>query len=319
MHIKASYRSLLFSLLKIIVFVATLWYLNEKLVKSNEFRDILPFLNVLDDRSFMLLLLVTILMLLNWGIEAFKWKLLLIKYEPLSLIKAMKSVWSGITINNWIPNRVGEFAGRIIFIKKENQAKAVASSLLGSMAQFSCTIIFGFVAAFIFFKPDNIILWLILVSLITSFVMLLYFKSPEWHKIFKKISFLSWISKHSEVIEGYSITTLTAVIALSVLRYVVYVFQYYLLLVLFGLDLPLLFALCGISSIFLIQSFLPAITLTEVGIRGAVVLFVFSDPSFSVLGLLSAAYSLWLINIIVPTLAGLIFILSVKRKKEVSC
>ena len=319
MYIKVPYRSQLFSLLKIIVFVATLWYLNEKLLKSNEFRDILPFINALEGRSFIFLLLVTILMLLNWGIEAFKWKLLLNKYEPLSLLKALRSVWSGITINNWIPNRIGEFAGRIIFIKKENQAKAVASSLLGSMAQFSCTIIFGILAAFLFFKPDNTELLLIPVSLIISLVMLLYFKSPQWHKIFKKMPFLSWISKHSGVIESYSIKTLTAVMGLSFLRYVVYVFQYYLLLILFGLELPLLYALSGISSIFLIQSFLPAITLTEVGIRGAVVLFVFSDSSFNVLGLLSAAYSLWLINIIVPTIAGLLFILAVKRKKEVSC
>ena len=57
------------------------------------------------------------------------------------------------------------------------------------------------------------------------------------------------------------------------------------------------------------QSFVPSFILVEVGMRGASALWFFGIFTAVVTPVLLTAYSLWIINLMIPGLVGLVFIL----------
>ena len=87
--------------------------------------------------------LVVILMGVNWGIETRKWQLLVHHVQPFSFLKSFKSVLSGCSITMITPNRIGEYGGRILYIKEENRIKGISLTLVGSISQLLVTMIMG--------------------------------------------------------------------------------------------------------------------------------------------------------------------------------
>ena len=66
------------------------------------------------------------------------------------------------------------------------------------------------------------------------------------------------------------------------------------------------------AVMFLILAVVPTISLAELGIRGKVSLFVFSLFVSDSLGILVSTALIWLINIILPAVAGSLMMLGVK-------
>lgn len=258
------------------------------------------------------LLIAAILMPVNWLIEAIKWKSLLSKIEKISLFHALRAVWGGLTINNWIPNRMAEFLGRMIFLKKGNMGKSISCTIVGGYAQFLSNILWG--SLFLFFSQFVKLpywLWGIILASLVLFIFF-YFKIRFFHQLLKRLRFLNTFT---EVFITIEVQKLCFVFILANLRYFVYLLQFYLSLKAFGINVGFFTGISAVSLIFLIQTFLPAITLTEIGTRGAVILFVFEHFSFSQVNLLASAYAVFLINIIIPTLAGAFFIIKNKKNR----
>ena len=63
------------------------------------------------------------LVFVNWGFEAKKWQVLLKPLQPINFFTAFKSVLSGVTLSINTPNRIGEYGGRILYIRKEKELK----------------------------------------------------------------------------------------------------------------------------------------------------------------------------------------------------
>ena len=61
-------------------------------------------------------------MCFNWGIEAKKWQVLMKPIEDLSWWTACKATLTGLSFAMNTPNRIGEYAGRILYVKKENRS-----------------------------------------------------------------------------------------------------------------------------------------------------------------------------------------------------
>ena len=60
---------------------------------------------------------VIFLVFINWGFEARKWQLLVKPIQRMDFLTAYKSVLSGVTLSINTPNRIGEYGGRILYIK----------------------------------------------------------------------------------------------------------------------------------------------------------------------------------------------------------
>ncbi|HJN06797.1 MAG TPA: lysylphosphatidylglycerol synthase domain-containing protein [Bacteroidales bacterium] len=289
--------------------------------------------------SLNILLIITLILLpLNILLESIKWKYLIDKLETISLFNSIKGVLAGISVSMIMPNRVGDYLGRVFILKKADRLQAVLSTILGSLAQLLTTLNFGLIAL-IFYYPeyiniyDGLDIWLyigfILMVIIVIFVMIFaYLNFSFFSIVIKQISgkYYTKIEKYSQVFSWYNQKELLNVLALSIIRYVVFSLQFYLLLRFFGINTNYFTSLMLIAVIYILMTIIPTIALTEIGVRGSVSLFVFQHHfeklglwnSEIAIGVVSASSILWLINLIFPAIVGTIFVFSLRffRKRN---
>lgn len=278
------------------------------------------------ERSILPLFLVTMLMCLNWSLEALKWRFLIRKSEEISFFRSLKAIFTGISVGTFTPNRLGEFLGRSFVLEKSHPWKVFFMTIIGSYSQLLATIIFG-AAGLLFFTYHYA--WLstgftYLDSLIgffavatALFVVLLYFNidlvdkhiGPWLQK--RKPGFAAWF----HVISSYSTKDLLTVLLFSLLRYSVFSFQFFLLTRFFDLQIPFWHTMAFTSVVYLAMTIIPSIALSEIGVRGSVALFIFGfyyhgqvADSSSALAILSTSTLLWLINLVFPAILGTFFV-----------
>jgi len=102
----------------------------------------------------------------------------------------------------------------------------------------------------------------------------------------------------------------------ATMRYGVYTFQYYLMLRFYGIDAPVLAALSGIATIYLMQTSIPVPPLFGLFARGEIALFVWGFFSTNELNILAASFTLFLINLSIPALLGSVFIVQTNVMKS---
>lgn len=256
------------------------------------------------------------LMFLNWGLESKKWKILIADLEEISFGKAFRSIFAGVTVSIFMPNRIGEFAGRIFFLEKASKIEATLKNFVGSVFQFGMTLFIGMLALFLALEMPQLkgqlppyfhasVLFILFVScvLIVVFFILL---NRSRSKFSPKLQ-----SYFSAVFDtGNKVLRTTA--ALSFLRYLVFLIQYYLVLKAFNVDQGLYTSFVIIALIFLITSAIPTFALTEVVTRGAVAasLFGFFTPDIALV--VVASLVVWIINLAIPAMIGGAFIWKLK-------
>ena len=272
----------------------------------------------------LLTVIVFLLMIINWSVEAVRWNSLIRKVEEVKFIDALKATFSGISFALFTPNRVGEYAGRVLFIQTVSRWRVLIVTSIGVYAQLLCTILFGIVGlAYQLilnhdFNSNQYLAWTVITLLIISAALLfiLYFNISLIENLLERFSFLSKAKIYLRVLLHYSTTELFKVFSLSVFRYLVFTLQYLLLLQLFNIQIPWLEGAALIATIFLVQTIIPSIAIAEVGIRGNVALYFLSSYSNNHLGIVSAAWGLWLINLVIPAMIGMILILMSRRIKR---
>ncbi len=286
----------------------------------------------------LLVLLLFVMMMINWSLEALKWQLLISKIEKVSFFKAMVGVLTGISISSFTPNRVGEFFGRAFILKQASHVEGILITVVGSMSQLLITLLTGSAALLIFLPwclPEAIFSHgylyftiLALVVFLDVLLLALFFNLSFLNILKEKIlqNGLKKIRRFFRVFTFYSNRELIVVMLLSMLRYVIFSTQFYILLQMFDVPVPYFDALVMISLTYFIMAVIPTIALTELGIRGSVALYVFGlylalaypYPAIFNLGIFSASTFLWFINLGIPALAGTVFVFRLQffRKGE---
>jgi len=273
-------------------------------------------------------LLVILLMFVNWGIEAKKWQLSVAKIYRISFIKAFKAILSGVSFSIIMPNRIGEYLGRLAYMPEGNRLKSISVTLVGSISQFYITVVFGVIG--LVFLKDQLIGQSVISDIVYRFVLggfaiavilltVIYFKISVIEKLFEK-----WLtnSKYLYLIESlrtFNVQLLLRILLLSFLRYLVFLVQYFLLFSLFDIALPFVIIASVVSVLFLDLAVIPSIALVEVGLRGEISLQLMGMFSTNVLGVGLTVASIWLINLVLPAIAGSVLFLGIKvfkRKNE---
>lgn len=264
----------------------------------------------------LIFLIVVLLMILNWGIETIKWKILIDKIQLFSFADAIKAVFAGVTIGIFTPNRVGEIGGRILFLDKGKRTFGVLATGIGSFAQFITTIttgIFGFVLFLLLFPDNNTInsifnkisaIGLLLILLILIWI---YFNIKIIKPILLKIPFFKTRTDQLEYLSETKFISLLKVLLLSFARYFVFITQFFLLLIFFNIHLTLIQAYISISLIYLFATLIPTTTLVELGIRGSLAIFFIGMFSDNILGIILSTTFLWFINLAIPSIIGSVF------------
>ncbi len=263
-----------------------------------------------------LLILVFVLMLANWSIESLKWQMLMKHTEPIKFLKAFQSVLTGLAVSIITPNRVGEYLGRILYLKNTNKLKGISITIIGSFAQILVTGFFG-ILGLIFFvtqvKSSTELYLLLIFSIVTSALMaFLLFNLSLLVRFCERYHFLRKIKIYIEVIKRYDNKLLWKLIAYAASRYIVYSLQFYLLLrITHGFFLPLS-AFGGIWLNFWVIAVVPSFVIADIGVRGATAIKFLSFASTNFVALLSSSILLWFINLILPALIGCFFVYRIK-------
>lgn len=271
--------------------------------------------------AFTLVIITAVLLLtvVNWLFEAMKWKQLAGRFESVSLKRAFFGVLFGVSLGMITPRRAGEFAGRVAILKPENQVLGLAINTAGSFTQFLVTLLFGHVGVAMAlisktgsYSPsrEGELLLFSGMALLLAVAMVLYAK-----KTLNWLQQKKWFPKPLKIIEvvtNLTVSEMASLFWLSSLRYAIFITQFHLLLMLFGLELMFYDTFMALSIIYLIMVGLPVSGLAEAGIRGSVALFVFSLylgqqlAGFHALELtiVSATMLLWFFNLALPGIAG---------------
>ncbi len=270
------------------------------------------------------LILVLVLMVLNWILESRKWQILVDPLEHVTLGRSFLAILSGLSLAVVTPNRIGEYAGRILYLKNIHKLRAITVTVVGSFSQLIVTIIAGIcgLAWDIHFTagigPHPLVssFWekisLFLLGILTVGCVILYFRLDLIVNLFVRFRFLRRLRTLVLILGRFSSRDLRRVLALSGLRYLVFSIQYLFLLRLFGVELIWWQGLAMISLIFLIMAIVPTIALAEVAIRGEVSLFFLGLLSSNTLGIASATVGIWFINLILPAILGSLLLLRVR-------
>lgn len=215
----------------------------------------------------------------------------------------------------------------MLYIEKGKGWEAVISTLVGSMSQLLALIAVGLFGAVYFYwkflEPEPY-LSLVAMSLGLAFVAILvfgYFNIDLLIPIAKRIPYINplkkWL-KHLSVLRHYRRNELGLALLFAFLRYFTYSFQYFLLLKFYGIPAPWLDAAAGIATIFLIQASVPLPPAVGLLARGQIALFVWGFFTADQLDILAATFTLFVINIALPSLAGLLFIARLNIFKSMS-
>ncbi len=264
--------------------------------------------------------LAALLLPVNWGIEAWKWQYLSGKVEKISYLAAYKAVLIGLTLGFVTPNRMGDYAGRILALHQKNRTDAIGAILLGRLCQLGATVLFGSAAIAYFLHtyfiplatPEGFSIGLGLLLLNAWGLALLF--SFQWAiKLLDKVPFLRRWLHYFAVLGQYKFAELRQVLLLSVLRYGVFMAQFVLLLYAFGVEVSFMQLVWGVAGTFLLKSVVPSVNaLADIGMRELSALYFFGLMGQDPMLVLGASLSLWALNIALPSVLGLVFVLPLK-------
>ncbi len=272
--------------------------------------------------------LACLLVFVNWGIEARKWQILIKPLENFSFITAFRSVLAGCSITMLTPNRVGEYGGRILYVKEENRLDAIPLTILGSISQLFVTILMGTAGLlyvkffsnntqlFTFFPAYTAEVLLAVSTCAAIFLLLIYLRVSLFVNFLSRISYPKKFVSHIILLNTFSRKQLLRILFLSFLRYTVFILQYILFLQAMQVQISFFTCYWLLTIFYLVMAMAPTIGFTELPIRAAASLEILQVYSNNLIGIQAASLGIWIINLVVPAIVGSLLILSIKILKE---
>jgi len=276
-------------------------------------------------------ILVFVLMFVNWSLEALKWKISVQGVQPVSFFKSLKAIFSGVSFSVTTPNRTGEYLGRVLYMDDGNRLRVISLTILGSISQLLVTIFFGLLGLLIL-RPDitnmNLSGWMewlkdlgiIGASLAFIFLTVFYFRIGWLVKWIDKIPAIKKYIWLINELEKTDTTLLLRLLSISLLRYLVFATQYFLLFRFFGVEVNWWQGFWATAIVFFVMAITPTIELFEVVKKMYVTKEIFAIFTVNTLAIGFVTTTIWCINLVIPAAIGSLLILGIKffKKDEAS-
>lgn len=272
------------------------------------------------------LLAVVAFMVLNWWLESVKWRVLLRGVEQVPPMRALLATIAGTSVGFVSVNRTGEFIGRVLFLAPEHRIAGSFATALGSIAQFVVTLVAGGIGLLSMTAMGQPLPWhagwiswalATLTALVAFIALVLYLYPGLLRQLFLLVPFLHRFEQASGVLARYQHSELLMVLAYSIARYMVFGFQFVLLLQAFGAGATRVETMFAVPLVYLIATLIPSVMLTELGVRGSVAMAVLAPLGAHDATVLLATTCLWTINVAVPACLGSLILLFARiRSRE---
>lgn len=308
------YKSGVIFLIKLIIVGSAFYLISQKVITNNtlfspSFLNGLQ-ANLLSHATFFILIIL--LTLSNWLLEIFKWQTLISTIKHITFFQASKQSLSSLTASLLTPNRIGEYGVKAIHYPKNKRTQVMFLNFLGHFSQMFATILFGLLG-FVYLGKDltshlqlssyEALVFILIITLITIFLFKKY-----WLKYWLKIT------DHIKVIPNKIHFNNHL---LSIIRYLIFSHQFYLLLFILGSDINYLTAMSLIFCTYLIASILPGFVVFDWVIKGSVAVTLFQFFGVNEIIILSITSLMWLLNFALPSIVGSYFVLTFNHKNLV--
>lgn len=297
--------------LKIMVVAVAAIFIYLRFTDKNalHFEDYLSVLSSSGSNYYILLVLSVLLVVANWYCEIRKWQIAVSTFKKITFLTATKQSLAALTASLATPNRIGDYGAKALMFGADKRKKVLLLNLLSNLFQMSATVFFGIIGLMFLlmnfdlkFKVENILLGSlgILLAIILIFVfrkkrlLIKGFTIQKVLKFYKKIS--------------YSIKM--KLISLSILKYMSFAVLFYILLLIFGVKIPIITAFALIFSMYLFVSIIPSIFILDVVVRGGVAIWLFGLVGVPELPILCTVFTMWILNFVLPAIIGSFYVLN---------
>ncbi|MDN3550909.1 lysylphosphatidylglycerol synthase domain-containing protein [Mucilaginibacter aquaedulcis] len=306
--------------LKAAVLVMAGWYIYHQFYKKNNDLKQFEALTAQINSTHVLVTMgiVVLLMVVNWLLEAFKWRYLTKTLVNITLWEAVEAVFCGLTWAISTPNRVGEYGGRVMFLPNRKRIHGVFAMAVGAFGQIIMTNLLGLIAiVWLFYNYIPVSTWLfcliILVSVLTMGILLIFFFNIKWIvNLLDRIGFLKKYHKFFEIMGRYKKRELLNVLGYSMARYVTFTIQYCFVFHLLIPQFAFFPMVMMLFVYFFVTSAVPSLDLLDVGVRSFTASHLFAFVTDQKIAVIAGVSSIWLINLIIPAILGSLFVFKLK-------
>lgn len=299
-------KQFFFVLIKLSIVTGAIYFIYHKLTNNDQldFSVFIDFISKNDVFSSKHMLFILFLTIFNWFFEILKWQNLASFAKKITFKESVEQSLGALTASLFTPNRIGEYGAKAIYFANQFRKRILLLNLLGNIAQMSVTIFLGLIGFLFFVNQFDVVIpfeklskLLIIVGFLGAFVFL-GFQQDRF-----KIKGFS-IRKIKEYIKKIPLKTQILNILYSFIRYVIFSFQFFYLLHIFKCNLGYFDAMVVITSMYLLASIIPSISIFDVVVKGSVAVYLFSFVNVSEIMILSIITIMWLFNFVIPSIFG---------------
>ncbi len=309
-------KNRILNVLKIIIAAGLLYYIISSINPAE-------ILKALSEANFWLITLAFILVAPNIFLQYWKWKITcnsVLTYSDKKNI--IYSLFHGFAAGAFTPFRIGEYFGRAFLFKDKTLVQVTIATLIDKFFPMFILAFTGAVSGilFLYFFYDVSVylaasLFIVVCALFYLLIMLLI--DPDfWNNfLFNKIKQSKLLYKYlgkMRFLRNLDRSYSTKMFFYSVLFYSCFVLQFVILITAFTNEINFINYLWAAFLVMFAKTFFPAISLGELGIREGVSVFFLGQMGVAAAPAFNAALFLFFINILFPSLIGLVLLFKKK-------
>ena len=308
-NILQKYFSSFLFIIKLLILSGAYYVISQRLFNENNFNGRLwtDQLDGMGSAGLAFMLLIVFFTLVNWILEISKWKTLMEGLQKISFSEALEQSLGSLTASLITPNRIGEYGAKAIYYSRKQMPRVMIRNFIGNASQMSVTVIFGVLGIFTFrsyLTPQNFLSTELLVTIAFIVVALCFL----FYWILLKKDRFSWL-KNIKSLFKIPMPVYQKALTYSVLRYLVFSHQFYLLLIFFEVDIAYPLALSAIALMYFISSAIPGFVLFDWLVKGSVAVTLFGYLGVSEIVILCVTTTMWILNFAFPAMIGSVYVI----------
>jgi uncharacterized protein (TIRG00374 family) len=250
-----------------------------------------------------------LLMFVNIGFQIVKWRYFVRLVDPTATnLETAASLLFGITLGAITPGQIGEFGGRALHHSTISAGTLIGLTLVDKV-QMMCVMGISGVASLVILFQCGPIVGVISIVVATFVFLFVFFKLNALQRLTLRFKFgffeRSSVQDLLSAVSIFRLRDLITSFALSAGFYMIIFLQMFLLLNAFS-AVPVADGYLGFAAMMFLKSLVP-ISLGDLGVREAGSVYFYALRGIANATALNASLLLFVINILLPSLAGLIF------------
>ena len=257
---------------------------------------------VLEKTSVLTIIFILLFSVANRYFEILKWQNLVTFIKPISVGEASKQVLGALTLGVFTPVGIGEYAGKALYFPKKQTKKIIFLNLVCNGIQSFSTVIFGIIGLIYlkyYFLASGSILLVIILTLFLYFSREIKIKNYTFQDLIHRLNEIpKYIHRKNFV--------------LAFCRYVIFSHQYYVLFLVFEVDLPYLTLISTISIVYFLSSVVPSFQFLDFAVKGSMAMFFFGKLNVNEWIVIFISTLMWFLNVVLPVVIGSYYVMRFK-------